>query len=250
MSKQNWDSERYSNNASFVSELGLPVLDLLSPKAGESILDLGCGDGTLALKIQDYGATVTGVDFSPEMIQSAQGKGINALCQSGEYLGFANQFDAVFSNAALHWMTGSLAVIEGVDRSLKSHGRFVGEFGGAGNINAITDAINMVYEANPQFGQYKSPWFFPSDSEYKSLLESNGFKVETIELIQRPTPLKSGIREWLKIFANHAISHLDESSKDFFLNEVEALVKPKLFTEESGWFADYVRLRFSAYKMA
>lgn len=154
---QKWDSKKYSENASFVSTLGLPVLDLLAPKPNEKILDLGCGDGTLANEIQSFGCEVIGVDASDSMVAATKEKGIPAFHQSGEQLEFDNQFDAVFSNAALHWMTDYDAVLTGVHSALKHQGRFVGEFGGYGNIQSITDAIDMVFRDNPQFGKYQSP---------------------------------------------------------------------------------------------
>uniref|UniRef100_UPI003BB69CCB class I SAM-dependent methyltransferase n=1 Tax=Endozoicomonas sp. ALE010 TaxID=3403081 RepID=UPI003BB69CCB len=247
---QKWNSKKYSKDASFVSELGFPVVDLLAPKNGEIILDLGCGDGTLAKKLESFGCEVIGVDFSESMVSSAKEKGIEAYCLSGEKLKFREHFDAVFSNAALHWMTDYDSVLNGVFSALKSNGRFIGEFGGIGNIKTITDAIDYVFKSNPKLGCYQSPWFFPSDKQYQKILERNGFIVDSIELIERPTPLVSGIREWLDIFAEHTTSSMSTSSKNEFLNQIEALVKPKLYTKENGWVADYVRLRFSAHKSA
>ena len=246
---QKWNSEKYTQDASFVSTLGMPVIELLSPKMDEKILDLGCGDGTLANKLTLFGCDVTGIDFSESMVNSARNKGVNAFCLSGEKLAFNQQFDAVFSNAALHWMTDYNAVLKGVHSSLTSNGRFVGEFGGFGNIASITKAIESVYQETPELGVYQSPWFFPSVNEYKNALEKQRFIVDYIKLIDRPTPLKSGIIEWLEIFADHAMSSMKDESKHYFLKNVEQLVKPHLYTKEKGWVADYVRLRFSARKL-
>jgi len=248
MADQKWNAKKYSQDAAFVSNLGSPVVELLAPQKGENILDLGCGDGTLAKKLEDFGCTVTGVDFDQDMIMAAKEKGINAFQQSGEALQFHNQFDAVFSNAALHWMTNYKSVLSGVHKALKSHGRFVAEFGGYGNTQTITEAIETAYSTYTELEPYQSPWFYPKDTEYKLLLEEHGFQVNTIKLIPRPTPLKAGIRGWLKIFANHVLSSMSETDQNHFLDQVEALTKPKLFTEENGWVADYVRLRFSAIK--
>ncbi len=245
---QKWNSEKYAQDASFVSILGMPVVELLAPKSNETILDLGCGDGTLSKKLMSFGCNVTGVDFSESMISAAQKKGIHAFCMSGEKLTFNDEFDAVFSNAALHWMTDYNSVLKGVHSALKPDGRFVGEFGGIGNIASITTGIESVYQKIPELGIYQSPWFFPSVDEYKNALEQQRFVVEYIELIQRPTPLDSGITEWLKIFAEHAMSSMNDETKCDFLQNVEQQVKPILYTKENGWVADYVRLRFFARK--
>lgn len=245
---QQWNSASYSKNAAFVSELGLPVVTLLNPQPGEAILDLGCGEGSLAQKLMDLGCQVTGVDSSPEMVLAAKTKGVNAQCMSGDALNFEQQFDAVFSNAALHWMTQFHQVLDGVNRALRSKGRFVAEMGGFGNIRCITETIVEVFDENPLWGEYSSPWFFPSDTEYRALLESHGFVVEQIELIDRPTPLSAGIHEWLRIFAEHATTNLTAEQKQQFFNQVEARVKKTLYSEEQGWVADYVRLRFRAHK--
>ena len=247
---QQWNSARYAQNAAFVSELGLPVMTLLDPQAGEAILDLGCGEGSLAQKLMALDCQVTGVDSSADMVAAAKTKGVAAQCVSGDALQFEAQFDAVFSNAALHWMTNYHPVLEGVYRALRDGGRFVAEMGGFGNIRCITDAISSVFAENPSWGQYTSPWFFPSDSEYRALLEQHGFVVEQIELIDRPTPLNAGISEWLRIFAEHATAQLTAEQKESFLSQVEERVKKALYSEEDGWVADYVRLRFRAHKPA
>lgn len=248
MTQQKWDADQYINHASFVPELGNPVVKLLNPRRGETILDLGCGDGTLTLKIAEAGATVHGIDSSESMIGAAQKKGISATVGHGENLNFNHQFDAVFSNAALHWMKDYHAVINGVSRSLKNNGRFVGEFGGQGNIKALIEAMQTIFEHHPEFGEFKPSWFFPSATEYQQALESAGFQVSYIELIPRPTSLKTGVREWLKIFARHITQGLNQEQKETFYQEAETLLKPILYTEKDGWIADYVRLRFAAYK--
>lgn len=246
--KQEWHAQQYNEHAAFVSRLGSPVLKLLNPQPGEAILDLGCGDGTLAYQIQTLGASVVGVDASRSMIASAREKGITALVMPGESLSFSHQFDAVFSNAALHWMTDYKSVLRGVHAALKSPGRFVGELGGAGNIGAILDAMTAVFITNRDFGTFKNPWYFPTVDEYTKALTDAGFKVESIALVDRPTPLGTGLREWLKVFANFAIAHLTPEQHERFLEQVEAIVKPRLYSTEMGWMADYKRLRFSATK--
>jgi 2-isopropylmalate synthase len=246
--KQEWHANQYNQHASFVYSLGSPVLKLLNPQPGEAILDLGCGDGTLAHQIATLGASVTGVDSSESMVAAARAKGIPALVMSGEGLTFSPQFDAVFTNAALHWMTDYKSVLRGVYASLKSPGRFVGEFGGEGNIGAILDAMTAVFIINRDFGSFKNPWYFPSVDDYSQALTEAGFTIESINLVDRPTPLGTGLREWLKVFANFATARLTPEQHERFLEQVEATVKPRLYSDELGWMADYKRLRFEATK--
>ncbi|MEL6441127.1 MAG: class I SAM-dependent methyltransferase [Cyanobacteria bacterium J06621_8] len=244
---QTWNAQQYINHASFVAEYGLPVLDLLNPQPGERILDLGCGDGALTSRIKSSGAEIYGVDSSASMIKTAQTRGLAAEVMNGEDLQFNNEFDAVFSNAALHWMTNIDHVLAGVFKSLKANGRFVGEFGGEGNIAALLRGMETVFALHPEFGKFKSPWYFPGVNQYQQKLQNMGFKVHYIELIPRPTPLKSGVREWLKLFAVGITNQLNREQQDTFLSEVENLVRPDLLIE-GQWVADYVRLRFAAQK--
>src|SRR5690349_15390007 len=138
--EQRWDPQRYQENAGFVAVLGAPLLDMLAPKAGERILDLGCGDGALTEKIAAI-ATVVAVDASADQIKAARARGLDAHVADGTKLAFKSGFDAVFSNAALHWMRDPDAVIAGVWRALRPGGRFVAECGGAGNVEQIMRAL-------------------------------------------------------------------------------------------------------------
>ncbi|WP_017446370.1 class I SAM-dependent methyltransferase [Gayadomonas joobiniege] len=245
---QTWNAKKYSQDATFVSQLASPLLALLAAKANERILDLGCGDGTLAVKLQNLGCQLVAVDSSQSMVEQALNKGITAYCQSGEALNYQAEFDAVFSNAALHWMLKPAAVVQGVYLALKPGGRFVAEMGGKGNILTIRHAINAVFQQHPEFGEYHSPWYFPSAEEYKELLVTAGFKVQSIELLKRPTKISAGIEQWLTIFAAHATEGLDNMQKRQFIEAVAAYLKPSLYSTQNGWIADYVRLRFIAYK--
>ncbi len=182
------------------------------------------------------------------MIQAARERGLNAVLMSGDAISYVNRFDAVFTNAALHWITDYRSVLQGVSRALKRKGRFVGEFGGYGNIATLIAAMKTAVERNQKMGAFRNPWFFPTDKEYKAHLEEYAFKVKYIELIPRPTPLKTGVREWLKVFGNHIISGMPDDLEEQFLEETERLVRPKLFSDTTGWHADYVRLRFYAEK--
>lgn len=246
MSSQEWDARDYNKRAGYVAQLGHPVLSLLNPKPGERVLDLGCGDGVLTEAIHRITGSVLGIDNSEEMVAATRRRGIEAAVMSGENLTFAGSFDAVFSNAALHWMPKADHVLSGVQRALVPGGRFVGEFGGDGNIACIVEAITSVMKENPSMGGFRNPWFFPSPAVYQDLLEEFGFRVDYIELIERPTYLEHGIRGWLEIFTKHVTRSMSADLKKLFLAECESYLRPRLYSETKGWWADYVRLRFRA----
>ena len=248
--KQRWDPQRYARNASFVAEHGAPVLELLAPAAGERILDLGCGDGALSAKLAAMGALVVGVDASAEQIQGARALGLDARVMSGEELNFEAEFDAVFSNAALHWMKDAPAVIDGVWRALEPGGRFVGEMGGAGNVAAVRGALHRALRSRGLDPQSRDPWFFPDAGEYRALLEARGFAVASIELFARPTPIPGPIEDWLDTFAETFVLALPEGERDIVKSEVAENLRAELCDEAGQWTIDYVRLRFSALKPA
>jgi 2-isopropylmalate synthase len=182
------------------------------------------------------------------MVEAACARGIKAYVMNGEHLPFTENFDAVFSNAALHWMLNAEEVVAGVGKALRKGGRFVGEFGGYGNVEHLVSAIKAEFADHPEYGQFKNPWFFPHESTYKGIMEEHGFTVTSIALIPRPTPLKTGVKEWLTIFADHAISALTAEQRERFISGVEERVRPFLYDPKDGWVADYVRLRFHAVK--
>jgi trans-aconitate methyltransferase len=245
---QHWNAEQYAQNARFVADLGLAVVDLLAPQRGERILDLGCGDGALTLKLVERGCIVVGVDSSPEMVSAARSLGLDAQVMDGHVLPFENQFDAVFSNAALHWMQEPTRVIDAVWRALKPQGRFVGEMGGKGNVSIIISALETALAGRAL--AVPSPWFFPSPAEYRKLLEVRGFEVQCLDLIPRPTPLPGAVEAWLETFAQPYFVGLSLAEKNSFLAEVVELLRPQLWNATNGhWQADYVRLRFSARKL-
>ena len=223
--------------------LGAAVLELLAPRAGERILDVGCGEGTLTEQIVARGATVVGIDSSQDMIEAARARGLDARLVNAEALPFEHEFDAVFSNAALHWVSDHDALLDGVARALKRGGRFVAEFGGHGNVTAIEAAIKTVLarrQVPPRARRY-----YPSDDEYRARLVAHGFTVKDISLIPRPTPLPTGIRGWLGIFERSTLDRLGAGAESA-LDEIEELLRPTLCDREGRWTADYVRLRFCA----
>ena len=182
MSRQTWDPERYARNARFVADLGEPVVALLAPQAGERILDLGCGDGALTEKLVGLGCAVVGVDGSREQISAARARGLDAHVMDGEALDFEDAFDAVFSNAALHWMTRPDRVIGGVWRALTRGGRFVAECGGTGCVATITSALTAALARRGIDAAAYNPWYFPSVDDYASRLTARGFAVQSIEI--------------------------------------------------------------------
>ena len=243
---QHWDPQRYNRNAGFVAQLGSPLLDLLQPQAGERILDLGCGEGALTEKLAASGATVVGVDASPEQVEAARRRDLDARVMNGEALTFTQEFDAVLSNAALHWMLSPDAVLQGVARALRSGGRFVGEMGGAGNVAAIAGAVSAALEARGIDSRAANPWYFPTPQEYGARLEAAGFEVLSIELIPRPTPLPGEIAGWLETFCESFIKQVPPAGQPAFLAEVTEALRPALCDAQGQWIADYVRLRFVA----
>lgn len=247
--EQRWDPDRYQQNAGFVAVLGAPLLDLLAPRSGERILDLGCGDGALTAKLAEI-ADVVGVDASAEQIRGACARGLDARVVDGNKLDFAGEFDAVFSNAALHWMRDPDAVIAGVWQALKPGGRFVAECGGAGNVASIMAALVAALDRRGIDGKAAVPWYFPAPEEYRARLERRGFVVQSIALIPRPTPLPGALGDWLDTFAESFLAAVPAPERPAVKREVEAALRPTLLDAAGVWVTDYVRLRFAARKPA
>jgi trans-aconitate methyltransferase len=246
--QQTWDPERYARNARFVADLGMPVVELLAPKAGERILDLGCGDGALTEKLVALGCAVVGVDGSAEQIAAARTRGLDAQVMDGQRLNFENEFDAVFSNAAMHWMRRADDVIAGVWRALKPGGRFVAEFGGHGCVATIACALIAALDRRGVNGAAANPWYFPTVEDYGQRLAAGGFVVNYLALIPRPTPLPGDITGWLETFAESFTAVLPAAERAAFVDEVREAVRPTLCDAQGQWTADYVRLRFTAVK--
>ena len=251
MASNTWNADFYTSKHNFVTNYGESVVELLAPQAGELILDLGCGAGELTAKIANSGAKVYGIDFAPDMISKAQVKfpELEFKQHNAELpFPFEERFDAVFSNAALHWMINAEAVIKNVAQSLKPRGRFVFEMGGKGNVAAIIQALELA--AN-DFNLTKLAIYnyFPSISEYSSILERNGLNVKFAVLFERPTLLdgEDGLRNWIKMFRNSVLDKLEPSTHEQFLAKIEHYGQAKLLLKQQ-WFADYVRLRMIAIK--
>ena len=241
---QDWSPIDYRQHASFVPALGASILSQLAPEPGERVLDLGCGDGVLTLQIAASGASVVGVDASPDMIAAARTRGLDARIVDARALPFDSEFDAVFSNAVLHWIPEADAVLAGVARALRPGGRFVAEFGGHTNVAAIAVAIRAV------FGRYGisfvSPWYYPTPEEYRARLVAHGFLVRDIRLFPRPTPLPTGMEGWLRTFRVSQFSGLPAHLAADVEREIVDLLKPSLCDSAGQWTADYVRLQVDA----
>jgi len=181
------------------------------------------------------------------MVEVAKVKGIEAFVASATHLPFESEFDAIFSNAVLHWIKDANLAMQNIAKSLKSGGRFVAEFGGKGNMQSVVEAMEEVFARHLEFGEFSNPWYFPSVDEYKKLLEEFGFEVEYIELIDRPTPMKS-LAKWLDIFANGICQNLTNEQFEVFKQEVEEIAKSKIYSNNKAWILDYVRLRVNATK--
>jgi SAM-dependent methyltransferase len=251
-SASKWSAADYAANAAFVPALGAPVLALLDPKPGEAILDLGCGDGVLTEQIVAAGARVVAVDASADMIEAARVRGLDAYVADGQALEFAGQFDAVFSNAALHWMLDADGVASSVHRALRPGGRFVGEMGGEGNIATLRNGIRAELDARGYPVPAVDPQFYPGIEEFTAIYSRAGFEAIEAQIIPRETPLPNGVAPWVLTFRAgwlDVVSVPDEEREEI-AQAVERRLEPTLRRPDGSWFADYVRLRFTMRKGA
>ncbi|SDN71437.1 class I SAM-dependent methyltransferase [Vreelandella arcis] len=243
---QSWNPEGYARHTNLTPDQGDEVLRLLAPKQGERILDLGCGDGQLTERIAKRGAEVLGIDTSEEMVSAAKARGLNARLIDAYQMPFDQEFDAVFSNATLHWMLDPQAVLASIKRALKPGGRFVAEFGGHGNVAAICTALIAALQFRGISARGRYPWYFPTAEHYRHLLETAGFKVNSIELIPQPTPLPNGMGGWLETFAGPFLHGLEDDLRDSVVDNTMMLLSHSLRDSQGNWTADYVRLRVRA----
>lgn len=247
-----WNVKLYDNQHFFVSQYGTELIDLLAPQNGERILDLGCGTGDLANQLYMLGVDVIGIDSSGNMIEQARKKYPHLEFQQANALDlpFEDEFDAVFSNAVLHWIKPPEQALEGICKALKKGGRFVAEFGGKGNVQMIVNAaIEIFRKVGIKNPDARIPWYYPSIGEYTFLMEQYGFRVSAAFHFDRPTPLlgKEGLRNWLKMFGNPIFQDLDDETKEEIILDIEALLKEKMF-KNGQWMADYKRIRVVGLK--
>ncbi|HMG85399.1 MAG TPA: methyltransferase domain-containing protein [Terracidiphilus sp.] len=245
---QTWAPQAYERNGAFVHGLAEGVLELLDAQRGEYILDLGCGDGQLTQRIAVTGAHVLGVDASANMVEAARGRGIEAEQANAELLPFHDgTFDAVFSNAALHWVRDQDEMLAQIHRVLRSGGRFVAEMGGHGNIAAIRVALMAVLERHGYGDREDGVNYYPTAESYTERLKRHGFRLEHMALIPRPTKLaEGGMAGWLRTFRRGVLDGLPEDVREAVVRETAELLASALQDEVGNWIADYVRLRFVA----
>lgn len=248
-----WDAKLYNAKHDFVWKYGSDLVSLLNSQAGESILDLGCGTGHLTAQIAEAGAQVTGVDRSAEMVGAARAAYPNLKFEIADArsLAYQSEFDAVFSNATLHWIHEPELVLQGVSRALRPGGRFVAELGGQGNIRAMQSAFDKVLvDLGLAAAGEVNPWYYPSVSEYAVLVEKNRLEVQFANLFDRPTELAdgaAGMRNWIIMFGGDYLAKAGPGRREEFLRRVEEILRPQLF-RDGRWWADYRRLRIVAVK--
>jgi trans-aconitate 2-methyltransferase len=252
--EQSWNAGLYDQRHSFVYQHGADLLELLAPRAGERILDLGCGTGHLTAQIAARGAEVLGLDASAEMIEQARKNHPQLSFEIADATRFevTEPFDAVFSNAVLHWVKPPEKAVERIAAALKPGGRFVAEFGGKGNVAAILAGVNRAVSAvlGRDAGDV-NPWYFPSVGEYTSMLETNGLGVHYAALFDRPTPLEDGeqgMANWLTMFGAPCFAMLAEADRPSAVAAAVEQTRPKLY-RDGQWTADYRRLRVVAIKV-
>jgi len=248
-----WNATQYDAKHAFVYEKAKGLVELLAPEAGERILDLGCGTGALTAEIAGRGAEVLGVDQSEEMISQARTKhpALKFETLDARALRFNAEFDAVFSNAVLHWIPEAEQVIAGVAQALRPGGRFVAELGGKGNIQRVVEGFHRAFSVlGMREPEGVSPWFYPGVAEYAGLLERHGLEAREASLFDRPTMLEDGERgleNWIRLFRQTFLEKMGEPNAQQWIQEVERQCRVALF-KNGNWELDYRRLRIAAWK--
>jgi trans-aconitate methyltransferase len=245
-----WNPGLYRGSHSFVYELAQGVVELAAVQAGERVLDVGCGTGQLTARLAELGADVLGIDVSPAMVEAARRAypGLDFEVRNVLALEAKGEFDLVFSNATLHWVSPPEEAARRIGATLKPGGRFVAEFGGHGNIDAIRKAIERAL-AEAGRGGIEKPWYYPTVAEYTQILAGAGLRVTFAKLFPRPTPLEGsdGMRNWLEMFAAPYFTGLDPETAAAVLTRAEEIAAADLCSD-GAWHADYVRLRLRAVK--
>lgn len=246
-----WNTDLYDNHHGFVARYGEDLINWLRPEEGERILDLGCGTGSLTSQISQYGARVTGIDASEDMITKAKAgyPQIDFFTQDARFFSLPGNFDAVFSNATLHWIQEQDLVLAAVYRSLRPGGRFVLEMGGQGNIKHIEDAVRQALIETGSQEQTAESWFFPSPATYSALLEKHGFTVRSLAFFDRKTPLEGeeGMQNWINMFGSFFFRNTHPVTRDAVIRRAAEQLRP-VYYQNGTWYADYVRLRIIAVK--
>ena len=237
-STSKWDPADYARVGGFVARLGAAALDLLEPKPGERILDVGCGDGTLTRQIAERGATVVGIDNSPEMVAAARAKGVDALLLDVADMSFAAEFDAAFSNATLHWVLEKQKAARAIFYALKPGGRFAGEMGGEGNIARLRDALDEELIIRGYQPPVDASNWYASPQEFADIYEAAGFDQIDARSIERPTVIEHGITEWVTTFRRGWLDRAQVPEGE--RHEIGTAVADRVGSN----VADYVRLRF------
>jgi trans-aconitate methyltransferase len=249
-----WDAEQYDDKHAFVYQKAKDLVDLLAPRAGERVLDLGCGTGVLTAEIAGRGAEIFGVDLSEDMIAQAKKKypKLKFEVSDARALRFDAEFDAVFSNAVLHWIPEAEEVLAGVARALKPGGRFVAEFGGKGNIRKLVEGFRRAFVSlGMREPDNLAPWFYPSVAEYARLLEAQGLELREASLYDRPTMLEDGeqgLENWIRVFRKGFLEMMGGELAARWINEVKRQCRAELF-KNGGWELDYRRLRIASVRI-
>jgi trans-aconitate 2-methyltransferase len=251
--KVHWQADVYDESMSFVSRFGEDIVKWLDPKAGEKIVDFGCGTGDLAAQIASHGSTVIGVDISPEMVERARAKypRITFQCSDGMRWKSEQAYDAVFSNAALHWMKEPESAINSMTSALRPGGRMIAEFGGYRNVATIVSAVKETLKGYGREDAFVMPWYFPTIGEYSMLLQRYGMEVKSANLFDRPTRLENGaegMKVWLSMFGTAMFPNVSEAEVERWIGKAVQILQKSSLYDQGRWTADYRRLRIHAVK--